>query len=273
MQRVFITGASSGIGAALAREYASQGAVLGLVARRRDVLEQLAASLPGDSHVHLYVLDVNDHAALAEAAGHFLDYAGGIDVVIANAGISYGTLTQHPEDLPVFAQIVATNLVAVSATFTAFLPTMKAQAVAGSSACRLVGVASVAGVRGLPGAGAYSASKAAVARYCESLRVELKDSGIRVVTLVPGYIDTPMTQVNAYPMPFLLSAERFATLAVPTIARGSAYRVIPWQMGWVARLLACLPRWLYDLAFKRAPHKARCNQAVENEVSRSNDPS
>lgn len=263
MQRVFITGASSGIGAALAREYAAQGAVLGLVARRRAVLDQLAATLPADSHVQLYVLDVNDHAALADAARHFLEHAGGIDVVIANAGISYGTLTQHAEDLPVFARIVATNLIAVSATFTAFLPAMTAQAAAGDSACRLVSIASVAGVRGLPGAGAYSASKAAVARYCESLRVELKGSGIRVVTLVPGYIDTPMTQVNAYPMPFLLSAARFAALAVRAIARGRAYRVIPWQMGWVAGVLACLPRWLYDLAFQRAPHKARCNLPVD----------
>lgn len=264
MQRVFITGASSGIGAALAAEYARQGAVLGLAARRGDALHQLAASLPATCRVELYALDVNDHAALAEAARHFMARAGGIDVVIANAGISHGTLTDHPEDLPVFARIVATNLVAVSATFSPFLPTMQAQAAAGSNTGRLVGIASVAGVRGLPGAGAYSASKAAVARYCESLRVELKDSGIRMVTLVPGYIDTPMTQVNAYPMPFLLSAERFATLAVAAIAKGSAYCVIPWQMGWVARLLACLPRWLYDLAFKRAPHKARCTQADDH---------
>jgi short-subunit dehydrogenase len=134
---------------------------------------------------------------------------------------------------------------------------MKAQARAGSDDCRLVGIASVAGVRGLPGAGAYSASKAAVVRYCESLRVELRGTGIKVVTIAPGYIDTPMTAVNHYPMPFLLPADRFAAAAASAIAAGSSYRVIPWQMGIVAKLLRLLPNWLYDLAFAKAPHKAR----------------
>lgn len=249
--RVFITGASSGIGAALAREYAARGATLALVARRHDLLESLAATLPG-SH-HTYAVDVTDHAALARAAHDFIAAAGGIDVVIANAGVSHGTLTEHGADLPVFQAIIDTNVMATVATFSPFIAQMKRQ----GTPARLVGIASVAGIRGLPGAGAYSASKAAVISYCESLRVELCGSPVRVVTIAPGYIATPMTEKNPYPMPFLMPAHRFAARAVEAIERGESYRVIPWQMGVVARLLRMLPNWLYDLAFRRAPHKPR----------------
>lgn len=257
MKRVFITGASSGLGASLARHYAEQGATLGLVARRRVLLEQLVASLPNPQRHRIYALDVTDHAALAQAARDYLAVAGGAEVVIANAGISQGTLTEYAEDLPVFERIVATNVTATVATFAPFIATMKRQAQAGNRHCRLVGIGSVAGIRGLPGAGAYSASKAAVISYCESLRVELKNTGIDVVTIAPGYIDTPMTQVNSYPMPFLMPAARFAAKAAAAIEHGTSYCVIPWQMGVVAKLLRLLPNWLYDFAFSKAPHKAR----------------
>jgi short-subunit dehydrogenase len=257
MKRVFITGASSGIGAALARRYAEQGAVLGLVARRKQTLEQLAAGLPNSGRHRIYALDVTDHAALAAAAADFVAAMGGVDVVIANAGISRGTLTEYAKDLQVFERIIATNVVATVATFAPFIVTLRAQAQSGNRNCRLVGIGSVAGIRGLPGAGAYSASKAAVISYCESLRVELKNSGVKVVTIMPGYIDTPMTQSNSYPMPFLMPAGKFAIRAVAAIDAGSSDAVIPWQMGLVARLLRLLPNWLYDLAFSKAPHKAR----------------
>ena len=257
MKRVFITGASSGLGAALAREYAARGAVLGLVARRESMLQELAATLPGSARHRIYALDVTDHAALAAAAADFIAAAGGCDVVIANAGISVGTLTEIAGDLPQFERVVATNLNATVATFMPFIATMRRQAQAGERGCRLVGIASVAGIRGLPGAAAYSASKAAVISYCESLRVEMRRDRIAVVTIAPGYIDTPMTQSNAYPMPFLMPAGCFASRAVDTIEAGASYRVIPWQMGVVARLLRLLPNWLYDFAFSRAPHKAR----------------
>ncbi|HEY0063829.1 MAG TPA: SDR family oxidoreductase [Telluria sp.] len=253
MTRVFITGASSGIGEALAREYAARGASLGLVARRAEVLASLAASLTNPERHAVYALDVTDHAALGAAAQDFIARFGGADIVIANAGVSHGTLTEHPEDQRVFDTILATNVSATVATFTPFIETMKSQA----SPCRLVGIGSVAGIRGLPGAGAYSASKAAVLCYCESLRLELKPFGIKVVTIAPGYIATPMTAKNAYPMPFLMPAARFAEKAARAIEAGTSYRVIPWQMGWVAKLLRLLPNALYDLALSQAPRKKR----------------
>jgi short-subunit dehydrogenase len=252
MNRVFITGASSGIGAALAREYAARGAILGLLARRREPLAQLAASLPNPGKHHIYPVDVTDHAALAAAARDFLEHAGGADIVIASAGVSHGTLTERGEDLAVFDTVFATNVNATVATFAPFIAAMKSQ-----GGGRLVGVGSVAGIRGMRGAGAYCASKAAVHSYCESLRLELRSTGIQVVTIAPGYIDTPMTRHNRFPMPFLMPAERFAAQAARTIARGDSYRVIPWQMGLVAKLLRLLPNALFDAIFSRAPQKPR----------------
>jgi short-subunit dehydrogenase len=249
--RVFITGASSGIGAALARAYAARGATLGLAGRREDALRELATALPGQHH--MYALDVLDHAALARAARDFIAANGGIDVVIASAGISHGTLSERPEDLPSFESVFATNVTATVATFAPFIAAMKA----GTGPRRLVAIGSVAGVRGMKGAGAYCASKAAVHSYAESLRLEMNPHGIRVVTIAPGYIDTPMTRNNRFPMPFLMPAERFAAAAMRAIDAGRSYRVIPWQMGVAAKLLRLLPNFVFDALFARAPQKAR----------------
>ncbi|MDS1142503.1 SDR family oxidoreductase [Pusillimonas sp. SM2304] len=249
-RRVFITGASSGIGAALALSYAQQGAQVGLLGRRRDALQAVADSLPGAGH-SIYALDVRDRAALHAAAADFLD-GGPVDIVIASAGISVGTLTEELDDYRVFEAIVATNLNATVATFEPFVAAMKQRGQG-----RLVGVASVAAVRGLPGAGAYSASKAAVRTYCESLRVELSQTGVKVVTLAPGFIQTPMTAHNPYKMPFLMPVGRFAAAALRAIDQGVSYRVIPWQMGWVARLLRVVPDPLYDYFAVRRKRKPR----------------
>lgn len=265
MLRVFITGASSGLGAALACEFAARGARIGLLARREQALSTLAASLTNAELHCIYPVDVNDHASLAAAATDFLYRAGGIDIVIANAGISYGTLTERAVDLAVFDAILRTNLMATVATFAPFIAAMKSQVAAGDAEPKLVGIASVAGIRGLPGAEAYSASKAAVISYCESLRVELRRHRIRVVTIAPGYIDTPMTQVNTYRMPFLMPADQFARRAADVILAGRSYTVIPWQMRGVSWLLRLLPNWLYDSVMARAPHKASLHQQTDSD--------
>jgi len=249
---VFITGASSGLGAALARHYAAQGHVLGLLARRGERLRELVATLPG-AH-HLYVVDVCDREALHAAAADFIQQAGRVDIVIASAGISAGTLTEQKDDFAVFKAIFDTNVLATVSTFEPFVSHMK-QARAGT----LVGIASVAGVRGLPGAGAYSASKSAVTTYCESLRLELKPFDVGVVTIAPGYIKTEMTAKNPYSMPFLLEADVFATRAARAIAQKKSYTVIPWQMGMVGKIMRALPNWLYDRLAVNAPRKPRQN--------------
>lgn len=251
--RVVITGASSGLGSALAAEFARRfpGSVLLLLARRVDRLEQLAARLP-QARCECVGLDVTDAAALRRAASDFIERHGVPDVVIANAGVSAGTATGTAGDRAVFQRILNVNLLAMVDTFEPFIGPMR-QAGTGI----LVGISSVAGVRGLPGAEAYSASKAAASAYLESLRVGLRGSGIAVVTLAPGYVRTEMTAANAYPMPFLMSADAFAHQAVAAILRRQPYRTIPWQMAWVAAILRLMPNWLYDRAFARAPRKAR----------------
>lgn len=249
--KVFITGASSGIGEALAVYYAGQGATLGLVARRAEFLEALNQRL-GGQHA-CYALDVCEAPALHAAAVDFMARFGAPDIIIANAGVSAGTLTEYEADLAVFRRVMDTNVFGMAATFAPFIPAMKA---AGGEK-RLVGIASVAGIRGLPGAEAYSASKAAAIAYLESLRLEMRPYGIKVVTIAPGYIATPMTAVNPYKMPFLLPAAKAAERFAAAIERGVTYTVIPWQMGVVAKLLRALPNWLYDRLFMSAPRKPR----------------
>jgi short-subunit dehydrogenase len=189
---------------------------------------------------------------MAAAAQDCMTHQGLPDVVIANAGISVGVDSARREDLDVMARILATNVIGVAATFGPFINAMVAR---GSGT--LVGIGSVAGIRGLPGHGGYCASKAAVISYCESLRGELRASGVKVVTLCPGYIATPLTQNNSYSMPFLMPAGRFAEQAFKAIKAGDSYRVIPWQMGLVAKLLRLLPNWLFDKAFAGRPRKPR----------------
>jgi NAD(P)-dependent dehydrogenase (short-subunit alcohol dehydrogenase family) len=251
---LFITGASSGIGAALAQHYAAPGVRLGLLGRRAAALETVAQDCrAAGAEVWCFQADVSDAAAMQRAAADFIATAGLPDAVIASAGVSAGTLSEHAEDLAVIRRLLEINVFGLAASFSPFIAPMRA---AGGER-RLVGLASVAGIRGLPGAEAYSASKAAAIAYLESLRLELRGSGIRVVTIAPGYIDTPMTRINPYRMPFLLPAATAARRFAAAIARGRSYVVIPWQMGLVAKLLRLLPNWLYDRLFAGAPHKPR----------------
>ena len=258
-QRVVITGASSGIGRALALEYARRGATLGLLARRRDVLEQFAATLP--SRCYYYAVNVRDAKAMLAAGEDFVSRVGTPDVVIANAGISAGTSTAEPDDTTVFEEILATNLTGMMLTFQPFVEAMQCE-----GRGTLAGIASVAGFRGLPGAAAYSASKAAAMTYLESLRVELRHSGVRVVTVCPGYVATPMTAINPYPMPFLMKADDAARSIISAIDRGKRFHVLPWQMALAGWALRKLPRSLYELLFARAPRKPRRHKINELNV-------
>jgi short-subunit dehydrogenase len=255
--KIFITGASSGIGQALAKHYANEyqnkgGAIIGLAARRQDALKSLQTSLSANTVI--YPLDVRDASALEQAAQDFIQRFGAPDIVIANAGVSAGTLTENKTDLATFKGVIDINLIGMVNTFQPFIKVMK-QAGKGS----LVGIASVAGIRGLPGAGAYSASKAAAIAYLESLRVELAPSGLHVTTIAPGYIKTPMTDINTYPMPFLMAPEVAAKKFAHAIEKKKRFIVIPWQMGWLVRLMRLLPAGVWDFVMKNAPHKAHAN--------------
>jgi len=268
--RVVISGASSGIGMALARHYLERGATVAAFARRGELLRGLSEKYPG--RVHSYALDVRDAAAVQAAAQDFIARVGAPDIVIANAGVSRGTLTDYVEDEAVFQNVMDINVLGMVKTFQPFLAAMREAALSPppiqlspasgrkskrERQFRLVGIASVAGFRGLPGSGAYSASKAAAISYLESLRVELRGSGIKVVTLCPGYIKTPMTDINPYPMPFIIEADDAARRMARVIARGKSFAVVPWQMGLVGGMLKLLPNWLYDWAFGNAPRKPR----------------
>ncbi|MBW8467495.1 MAG: SDR family oxidoreductase [Thiobacillus sp.] len=250
---VFITGASSGIGQALALRYARAGYRLALVARRSGELQTWAQAQGWvDSTCRIYNADVSDTRSIVAAGADCLADQGLPDVVIANAGISIGMDTAERDDIDVMARTFATNNTGMAATFQPFVAAMARR---GSGT--LVGIASVAAIRGLPGHGAYCASKAAVVAYCESLRGELRSSGVGVVTLLPGYVDTPLTRKNRYAMPFLLSPEVFAAKAFDAIAAQTSYRVIPWQMGVVAKLLRLLPNGLFDRLLAGRPRKHR----------------
>jgi len=253
---LFITGASSGIGQALARAWARRGGRLALVARRGDEMRAWAAAegLAPD-RCAVYAADVRDVAGIAAAGRACIAAQGLPDVVIANAGISVGVDTAIEADLEVIRAILETNTLGMAATFQPFLHAMSERRHG-----TLVGIASVAGVRGLPGHAAYCASKAAVFAYCESLRGECRPSGVRVVTIAPGYIDTPLTRRNRYSMPFLMSADAFAAKALDAIAVGASLRFIPWQMGVVARLLRLLPNALLDRLLAGRPRKLRADE-------------
>lgn len=254
----FITGASSGIGQALARHALDAGWRVALVARGEATLREWVAAQGADAaSCSVYAADVRDTAAIGEAARACLAADGLPDVVIANAGISVGMDTAIAGDLEVMRATLETNVLGMAATFQPFVAAMRER-----RAGTLVGVASVAAIRGLPGHGAYCASKAAVVSYCESLRGECRPFGVRVVTLVPGYVDTPLTRRNPYGMPFLMSPEAFADRAWRAIEAARSWVVVPWQMGVVAKLMRALPNAWFDRLFAGRPRKPRQDDAA-----------
>ena len=249
----FITGASSGIGQALALRFHAAGYRLALVARRSDEVARWAAGAGIDAgRVAVYAADVRDVAAIVAAGRACIEAQGVPDVVVANAGISVGMDTAELADLEVMRATYETNNLGMAATFHPFIAAMRER-----RAGTLVGIASVAGIRGIPGHGAYSSSKAAAIAYCEALRGELRPFGVKVVTIAPGYIDTPLTRGNPYAMPFLMRTDDFADRAFRAIEAGDRWRVIPWQMGIVVHLLRVMPNALFDRLLGRRARKPR----------------
>ena len=248
--KVFITGATSGIGASLARQYADQGATLGLVGRRLELLNKIKSKTKTPCEV--YGIDVTNQIDLQKAANHFIKKYGVPDIVIANAGVSTGTLAGEKEDLDTLKRVIEINLFGVIHTFLPFIEVFKKL-----KSGQLVGIASVAGIRGLPGSGAYSTSKAALINYLESLRIEMKPFGIDVTTIAPGYIHTPMTRHNRYAMPFILDVDVAVSCFIKAIHNKKRFVIIPWQMSVVGTLMKLLPASLWDFLAKGGPKKIR----------------
>ncbi|NNM82028.1 MAG: SDR family oxidoreductase [Burkholderiales bacterium] len=245
-----MTGGSSGIGFELARQYLESGAIVGITSRDASRLEYFGQRWP--DRAVLLKADVRNMVSMKQAAALFLSLHGVPDLVYANAGISIGNLTWQEQDVPVFEEILDTNVTGMVRTFQPYIAAMRQRGEG-----KLVGIASIAGFRGLPGASAYSASKAAAICYLEGLRAELYDSGIRVITICPGYVDTPMTSENPYPMPFLVPVAKAASGIIRSVETGRLRYTFPWQMRGIGMLLRMLPDRLHAFLFSRAPHKPR----------------
>ena len=248
--KVIISGASSGIGKALAKEYSKNGAILGLISRRKNVLQELKKELPNSCFI--YALDVNDIKACQSMANDFIMHVGVPDIVIANAGISHGTLTEYYDDLTTFQQIIKTNLFGTVNLFQPFVGLFKSRK-KGS----FLGISSVAGIRGLPGASAYSASKSALSNYLEALRIELSEFNISVINIAPGYIESAMTAANPYSMPFIMKVDKAAKKIIHAIYLKKKFIIIPWQMAVIGKIMHMLPVSIWDWLAKRSPRKPR----------------
>ncbi len=250
-----ITGACGGLGQALARELLAAGAQVALVGMNREVLEALAATAPG--RCAIYTHDVADSVAMRVLAADWLQRAGVPDLVIANAGVAGGYETAEAGDLAVMRRMLEINLLGPATTFQPFVAAARTQ----QAPCALVGVASIAGWRGMPGNGAYCASKGGLIRYLESLRAECRGSGLSVHTVSPGYLRTALTAGNRFAMPGLMSAEDAAQALLAGVARGREHIVLPRRIGWLSRLLSCLPARLHDRLLRSQPRKPRVGEA------------
>ncbi len=244
---VLITGASSGIGEALAVEWGRRGASLGLLARREEVLREVASKVEAVGGQALPVaVDVGDAEAVRAAVAQVSERFGRIDVLVANAGKGELTLARA-FDIEVVTQVLSVNLLGAMNTVAAVLPSMLER-----GAGQIVAVSSLAAYRGFPGSSAYCASKAALSTFFESLRVELRPSNIYVTTIHPGFIDTPMTRGRKQKMPFLQDAAQAARLMIRAVEARRRTYAFPWQLATIARFGRWLPAALYDRMLARA---------------------
>lgn len=244
MPVAIVTGASTGLGEALARELGRRGWKVGLIARRPELLDALADEIrKAGGEAAAATADVTDRAAIDGAVRALEATLGPCDLLVANAGGSQPSpATRVPVDAVV--DVMKLNYFGVVNTVGAVLPGMLER-----RSGHIAAVSSVAGFRGLPAHGAYSASKAAVSTLFESFRTDLKGTGIAVTTIHPGFVETPLTAKNKFPMPFLMKADRAARIMADGLEARKADVTFPWQMAWLFRyLVAPMPRWIWDLA-------------------------
>ncbi len=251
-----ITGASSGIGRALAHALAREGCKVGLVARRRDQLAELADEIHKAGGTAAFVpADVGDRAQVVTAIRDLAARLGAIDLLVANAGVGAPT-TLEPFNVDAQEKMFRINVLGVIYSIDAVLPDMLARRHG-----HIAAVSSLAAYKGLPGESGYTASKAAVNTFMEGLRIQLRDRGIAVTTICPGFVATPMTEVNQFKMPFLLTAEEAAKQIVGALRRRKKVLDFPWQMALLMKLTAFLPDWV----MARSMHKYNENPPFPKE--------
>ena len=237
---IWLTGASYGIGRALAVELAARGAVLGLTARSREKLDTLRDELAArGAAVHVLPGDVTDAARMKEVAAELTEQAGPIDMLIANAGTHLFTV---PEafDADEYLGLMDLNYGGMLRCIEAVLPGMLER-----KRGHIVGVASLAGYRALPRAAAYGASKAAAHHFLDGIRFHLAEHGLRVTVINPGFVKTPLTDKNDFHMPFLIDADKAARIMCDGIARGKDEVSFPIPFNWTIKLMRIIPFWLY----------------------------
>jgi short-subunit dehydrogenase len=244
-QVAVITGASSGIGWALAKVLAAQKCRVGLVARRLDKLEALAAEIRAEGGTAAFApADMAERAQTLRATQQVRDQLGPVDLLVANAGVGAPTLLE-PMNVPQIEAMFRVNLLGVVYAIEAVLPEMLRR---GSG--HLAAVSSIAAYKGLPGESAYCASKAAVNTYLEGLRIQLRQHKIAVTTICPGFVKTPMTDVNKFKMPWLMSADEAARRIAKALRRRRKVFNFPWQMSLLMKLTRWLPDWVINRAMR-----------------------
>jgi NADP-dependent 3-hydroxy acid dehydrogenase YdfG len=248
---VLLTGASSGIGEALALEISTRGAIVGLLARREQLLQDLVKKIERNGGVaRQYACDISDELCVAEAAESLRREFGRIDILIANAGIGGGA--KHAKDIQIrdFRRVIDTNLIGAVNAVGAVLPQMIER---GSG--QLVAISSLAGFRGLPKSAAYCASKAAMTTFFESVRLDVQDSGVAVTIIQPGFIKTSLTSGRENKMPFLMELEDSIPHFLRAIEKRKKFAAFPWQLASFVRAGKFFPAWLYDRIAGRARYR------------------
>ncbi|MGB0646612.1 MAG: SDR family NAD(P)-dependent oxidoreductase [Bradymonadia bacterium] len=241
-----ITGASSGLGAALAKRRAERGENLVLMARRQEKLELLAEDIRNMGRLaFVCAVDVTERQAVLDAVKHAVDALGPIDLLIANAGMGIPT-PAHRFDASVFERVVSVNLTGAANCLEAILPEMLAR-----DRGHIVSIASLAGYRGLPGSGAYCASKAGMRSLFESLRLDLSGTNVDVTTICPGFVKTPMTESQKFPMPFIMELDAAVDLIDRAIEKKRTEYAFPFPLSTMVRLARWFPNWLYDALVAR----------------------